>query len=390
MTREDNPRLRFRRRYLDGLEEFDRDVLTKMLHRKRGQLAVRDQGDVLMTIKHLARLLPKARIAVAVSTRSQASTIRRGLINVLEKRVDYSHGIAWTGKTRCRVCTFQSLETCDPSQVEVVVVPHGVDALGEHVSGILARFPQHLVFGFVRTDELRGDQESHARLDQAIGPEIARFPSQADWRAKVTVLVCRAVECTSARTDTVLEYKRKMIWHNGPRNDAIAAVATAFVEKDFQTLARHGLQQEQLPLLDGTTPRFPAVAILVEGTEHAKQLLPRLPGWTISARLPRELEDDEEAAVKVPLNSHLQIVTAVQADAMGVQADIVIFGTGRRWPPRIRDFPRELRQDTGDQQYLVDFADDFSEQGNQDFEARRDEYKLQHWTVMDPDSDPDS
>src|SRR3954451_25174959 len=83
--------------------------------------------------------------------------------------------------------------------------------------------------------------------------------------------------CAVAGAAPALGRKRTLYWHNRVRNEYVAAVAKAVVEGERAALRQVGLRNRDGRLLKDVDRT--KIAVLVETPEHARKLIPLLPGW---------------------------------------------------------------------------------------------------------------
>ncbi|MFZ8360722.1 hypothetical protein ACO1LX_20355, partial [Staphylococcus aureus] len=72
-----------------------------------------------------------------------------------------------------------------------------------------------------------------------------------------------------------LERKRRAIWHNDARNDLVTGVVQALLTRNRERLAEYGIDVGEEDFPEGKNGL--KVTVLVESTEHGKELLARLP-----------------------------------------------------------------------------------------------------------------
>jgi hypothetical protein len=186
----------------------------------------------------------------------------------------------------------------------------------------------------------------------------------------------RSVSCL-----TVLDRKRCCYWRNGQRNDLIAALANAFRSGDWEQLWQQGLllEADQDAFL-GSDRR---VAILVESTEHGRELCRRLPDWKLWDAMPRppkyENRSEDFQSILDPGNLNRVILTLTQASLMeNVYTDVLIVASGQGWPDVVSGFPpRSWRG--GHQVVLIDLADDFDGDARQATLRRQSLYASRGW-----------
>ena len=137
--------------------------------------------------------------------------------------------------------------------------------------------------GFPRVYALRHavvDRLVQLRLEQVAGPVIRALDKHD---ATLNVVVVPTPPCVVESAGPALERKRARYWARNPeRNARIAAVAQALVAKKWKALRALGVEKHNVPK---TTNRPLRVAILVESTEHGRELGALLPVWALRSAL---------------------------------------------------------------------------------------------------------
>src|SRR4051794_9455200 len=103
----------------------------------------------------------------------------------------------------------------------------------------------------------KGEHTSNAHGQEALG--------------QTCVKLIRTRPCSVSPHWSGLEWKRRVLWHNEPRNEALAQAALALQEREVKKLRQLGahVQGEMLPR--GRVGK--KVVVLVESTEHGEALL---------------------------------------------------------------------------------------------------------------------
>jgi len=176
---------------------------------------------------------------------------------------------------------------------------------------------------------------------------------------------------------TALVFKRKAFWHNGKRNDYVAAVARAFTQHDVERLVEYGVPfRGGKPVLRHAPDT--KIAVLVAGTEQAREMAKRLPGWKVvdaaSGKASGKADSKEAGTPEVQGT----IITETAAGKHGLDADVVIRTGGSSGNLCFKHFPPALDEDKRDA-VLVDFTDTFDRRAVQDAKRRHREYELLGW-----------
>lgn len=170
-------------------------------------------------------------------------------------------------------------------------------------------------------------------------PTCCRTPDNMRDAAPARVLMIQLPPCPVSARWTALKRKRRLLWHNDRRNAPVAAVAKALRGRDKLALAEFGLQLDDLP--NGRVGK--KIVVLVESTEHGKELLAWLPGWEMLDAIPAEIVDgyepDDIDGEKPPAG---YIATLVYAVRYGTKAGVLVRATGGRGRLALEVMPRLL------------------------------------------------
>jgi hypothetical protein len=183
-----------------------------------------------------------------------------------------------------------------------------------------------------------------------------------------------------------LEWKRRGLWHNARRNDAIAEIATSLADRDEPRLWTYGLSPD-VPVIGPGPSRRPRVTVVVESPEHARELARRLPGWRVLAGQPvrrpgRDGDGDRDgrrAVAENPGPPDRTIATLVGfRDLPRLEADVVLRADGTRGPIGLPGTSRGRR--AGDIA-LVDLCDGFDDIAERATADRVADYLARGWEV---------
>jgi hypothetical protein len=186
-------------------------------------------------------------------------------------------------------------------------------------------------------DEAREEMKNTSGENGASGRRPMIGASTADPRDLTRVILVPSPPCKVDRRSRGLQRKRRTVWRNKERNRLIADVALALGARNVRELHRLGVRLTHKDL-----PRGGKLVIMVEGTEHGRQLLPLLPGWRLLHMVPGEEDSASEADAG---DRQRAVVTLSYAAHHGLQAYIILRATGgsdrvcqdgsrRRWEPR--------------------------------------------------------
>ncbi len=178
----------------------------------------------------------------------------------------------------------------------------------------------------------RGDLDNKYKVsNHANTATLGSMPGHGDGGNTIPaqLFVCDAPLPAVGHCDGPLDRKRKTVWHNEPRNNLVAALATGFADRQIELLWGCGL------LLDQETLAWPApwptwTAVLVESPEHGRQLQALLPAWRLVHAV------GGSAALDAPQlglqAAHRTIITLVAASEMtSFSPDVLIVPMGGDW-----------------------------------------------------------
>jgi hypothetical protein len=353
--------------------EADSDVkplLEAMTREPLGQVEVRGFADAVEKTVLVHRIFSKARLVVALATKRQAWRFWRSLEDVLDERVGLRCAGHRRAGTRCWVTTHQQLGDV-AAKAHILLLPDAGGLAGDVAVRAVAEAGVPRVYAFVPVPAgAHLDRRTRIRLEGMAGPVIHRLRPR---RAGVSVLLIKTpggVKLT-AKGETGLARKRSAYWGNKSRNKAVVAAVRAFLKGDAKELRRLGL----VPLHAGPKSGFAQarVAVIVESTEHGRNLRHLLPGAILLDAVPREKgsEGAQDCGPTVPL-----IITEMVAAKEGVDADVLIRATGGASPLAVKDFPPFVT-DVGDGKdvLLVDIDDVFDKAAMDDTASRINAYQ---------------
>jgi hypothetical protein len=337
----------------------DRDLLAAVVREPRGLIQARGVADVVRRVALLCRLFPDARVMIALNgSREKLRRLRRRLQQAGAGRVDVLGHYGWPWRDGRLLCSLADLGASGKARhrdFDVVILPEALQVLAPEHSEAMLRLHHHRVYGFVPVHASVSGR-ARLKLQALVGPLIHRAADPRGDPAEVVVHWCQPPWAPPAGDVTALERKRAAYWGNAGRNDLIATVARAFSACDEQALWGCGL----LLADDGGTPPTsrPAVTVLVESTEHARELLRLLPGWEVLDAVPTP-PGARPAFPKDPfrLRPLDKVIVTVLAAARLVTLDTdVLVRAGPECPLELAGFPP--RSAGPRRVLLVDVADD--------------------------------
>jgi len=221
----------------DGFQRADPSMvegLQLLEYEPRGQIVVSTPGVLLDAIVMLCRFFV-GKVMIIAESREEMRRLTRSLKRRLEETVVYISRGPSLSESRIEVGTLGSL---DLMASDVVILAKASQALLKKTRENLSYLPRQRVYGL----QLIPDQESPRRdllLEGIIGPEL--FHVGSIWKRERTVSVILAdYRCRSTSFGQFgLGWKRRSIWQNPYRNDAIAGIARALGEGDLLKLGDH-------------------------------------------------------------------------------------------------------------------------------------------------------
>jgi hypothetical protein len=363
----------------DEADETVRRFLDAVRANPRG-VAETAPRQVQYLIGHLCSLFRRARILIPQAGCEDTLALAAKLLPFVGGEVEAVHNSEWGSRARVVCCTFASFHSAtEPDLWKIVVFPNADHMEWCNKTGTIGRFLESRVYAFMDPRRPR-DLREERRIEAISGPTI--FSTRRP-RPSVRVLFVTPPLGPMHPGTSALERKRAL-WGSVRRNEAIAAVATAFAHADLNRLWEHGLllEEDRIPAGDGAGLR---VAILAESAEHAMEIHRRLPDWHLLHAIPQSPDPNRGRLQGWDrwINPQRTIITAVRAEQMKYFAtDVLILAAGGDRPLLPRRFPGYLGVDQPERQVLVvDFADDFNRVARAAVEHRRQEYRRLGYTV---------
>lgn len=333
----------------------------------RGQLVVGNRRDMRWQLEALVGLFDEQRILVVALNREERDRLCSQLFVKLRRPVSTDRDLPWGEPNRITVVTADVFSGISVVNVDfdIIVFMHPAALTGKRAYETAAQLKSELLYCF-SPGAFHADTLTQLRLEAICGSVIH---DGATSRAVVHVAMREAPSIQVPAKLPFLERKRA-IWHNDPRNDCIAEIALTTAQHDSKTFSLRGEVLDSL-WHQLAAYRNPAIAIVVESTAHGRELLRRLPDWTLHTAIP----DGE--GIYADESCHRSIVTQMFA-ARGLYADVVIRASGTASPLIVRGFPTVRQRRTC---VLSDLADDFDQQAIRDTQERIREYESHGWIV---------
>ena len=234
---------------------------------------------------------------------------------------------------------------------DVLIIPRGEEICGERAQYEIRGVRATKLFAFVGVRRVT-DDFTRKVLEMVAGPVIVSLGTS---ERELVHIVVPAPSGRVGDGTSVLERKRALVWNNPSRNALIASMARALADGDERELDGTGFPDSVARSFVRECTRGRRVAVLVESTEHARALRPRLPDWAVMDAV----QDPKTEVVGLTgrgedLTMRLR-VTLTRAAREPILADIVIRASGRSSPHEPRTLFDELRTDTP--ALLVDLDD---------------------------------
>jgi hypothetical protein len=368
---------------LDAAAGEARAYLRALIGNQRGQVLIGPDGQLVGLIGLGCRLFPRARALVVTTTRRRVGALARRLGRLLPGSVaaGVRLGAGPHLGARVLVTTRQSFGHAahDTDPFDWLLFADACRVIDASVSWPgLAAIKRQKVVGFVR----RGEVPSPATrlyLEGVCGPVIYEAPGPGGRQARVRVIFAEPPLTPKCGAGDALAHKRQCVWHNESRNRALAVLATALAAGDDEPLRRQGLLRPDLRLpVAGLIGR--RVAVLVESTEHGRELTRLLPGWPLCASLPSPVGSRRPASGP-PTRGILTLAAATAAGPLDV--DVLVRAGGGGGPLELPGFPTPAlgaRQEV----LVLDLADADDARAEADTRRRLRDYERRGWEVSAP------
>jgi hypothetical protein len=356
-------------------------LLTAAAVRPRGVDVVAGRDELADRVAALCRLFPAAPAMIFDTNAELAEDLRRRLLPLLDGHVFRGSEDFWSAAVRRVVAPLPKLDVTNPDDFGLLIA---ADARAVCTRGhwpALHRLWPLKAYGFQSAGQVPSDREQ-LRVEAVFGRPLV--PATTQPRVAVHVVVPPR---TLPPADGVglLERKREAIWKNPPRNEFVAAVATAIATNDGPALASFGLARPGCDLR-GRGGERPAVAVLVESPEHARHLTEHLSGWRAVRYEPGPSRVgwggwNSEAPLRDPAGFDRCVLTTMAARRVeSLDVDVLVRADGAGSPLRLPGFPAPARQ-ADRPQVLIDLADDFDPAAEADTRARLRAHRTAGWSI---------
>jgi hypothetical protein len=369
------------RQLLGTAQDEDRAYLDALTANYRGQVVYHSDRQLGHLLGLACRAYPAARVLVVARNRRQVRSLLRQVRHRLKGGVSAGVGRGHDPGARLLLITMQQFRPAmgDPDFRGVVLLVDADRIVTASVSEqALGRIGHRRVYGFVRPD-LRLSEREGLELEGVCGPVAYEAPGPSGRAVDVRVVVAEPPWTPGPSADSVLQCKRRAVWHNRGRNEAVATLATSLAAGREEDLCHRGLLRPDVQL---PKPSIVGrhVVILVESTEHGREMIQLLPDWRLFAA-PTAAAGELLPESGLPAKS---IVTLVAASTLGqLPADVLIWAGGGEGSLDLPGFPPS--SGTGRHEVVVvDFADDGDKAAERATQSRLRAYARLGWEISGP------
>ena len=370
------------RQLLASAQDEDKDYLEALTGSLRGQVLYHAGWQLGQLLLLARRAYPQARTLIVTPNRPQALSLAQRLGPRLPNQLSAAAGQGFHPGCRVLINTMQQFRPAmdDPDTFRLVLLVDADRIVRAAVSAeALGRMGQRRIYGFVRSDQ-RLSQRERLEVEAVCGPVVYEVPGVYGRTARVQVVLAEPPWTPLPFTTTALAFKRKTLWHNRQRNEAVAGLALALAAGRDEDLRRQGILHPNgrlpAPNLGGRR-----VVVLVETTEHGLALTALLPDWPLFTA---STASTGERLPDAGLPQHSMITQVVASRLSHIPADVLIWAGGGQGSLELRGFPPIAI--AGRQKVVViDFADDGNEAAEADTRSRLRNYLRRGWEISGPD-----
>jgi hypothetical protein len=355
----------------------DRRFLEALATEPRGLIADRSGSELHEMIARICEVYPSSRVMVAWNaSRRRLAVLRRYLRAAAGDPFHGPRTYPWPlegGRLVCSLLQFDNLNTLD---FDMVIFLDALQGLSPAHGPALARLRSQRLYGFIPA-QICMNRGTWLRLQAVFGPLLYPRRGTPGGRPEVAVHWLIPPWAPPAGSVSDLERKRLLYWHNGPRNDLIAAVAAACSNFDASALEARGLFLAEAGLRPAVRR---AVTILVESTEHGLELLGRLPEWRLVSAAPASGTGPAPPQFCIgapPL--HRAIVTCHAAASLNSFEPDVLICAGPEWASQAVGRYPGWCPTAWSRVALVDLADDYDGAARAAARRRLRDYAAQGW-----------
>lgn len=352
----------------------DRDLLKNLGNAPRGQILYQDHRELAGWIGLLCEFFPSERVFIVAPNRSNAAAWHYTLKCHVSGRELFVDPIAAKGVPGgVLISTPHWFGLANPDDWDVLVFLAPKAACAKQAISKFTEMEDQLRYCAVPHHCAVGPR-TQFQIEELFGRPLN--PTAAEQPAVVQVMVLPYGQLGVGKNQSTLETKRHYVWNDWDRCRFVADVAVAFGSHTLNSSLPDGLVVPNRHSGQGASP---AVAIMTETLEHARNLHRLLPGWELSADAYAD-DDGLPASYGVPVGRNT-IVTARFAQLFGIRADVLIWAGGAHWPLEDDAFPR-IATGPNDSVLLIDIADQFDGKLRKDSERRLAHYRDLGWKLF--------
>jgi hypothetical protein len=360
-----------------------RAFLRAIRRHARGQVVVHTDHVIIDRIVHICRYFRDARVLIATERHEDARRLYWGLGYDLLWRLNLVlRGGRWFYRHPRVVCSYGALESCLPGEWDIVIVPYGNEVAHSRVRAALAQMVVSRMYVLVPPAGGRPDRITELMREMLVGPVIHHAHGPEGGPAGVRVLVAETRLRPQGYPPAGLARKREAIWGNGARNQLLGDLSRALADGDTAVLHRHGLLLDDA---DGLPPaRGPRrTVVLVEGTEHGRQLAPFLPSWKLLHLGNHSPGSAVGEAGDKAIPERCILTSSLAARLPDLDVDVLVRADGGDGPLELSWFP-PLAGCRRREVVLLDLADDDDRHADRATRRRVADYQSRGWRVDGP------
>lgn len=311
------------------LDAPTRELIRAVSANQRGLIVIQEPGGAARVAAAVLVFFGRAHAVVVARSWKSVNALRRQLGKLIDCRLTSNRDELWPMPVRTFLCPAAIFGMSAGHNWDLVVFADVESALAKQCQEIVFRMGAQPCYCCVPVTYHLGPR-ARLHLEAICGGEIFREPQIPDDRSQVEVLLLTSPLCIGLSRRPDLQQKREL-WHNGERNLAVAGLALAVADRD----SRYSALRRLLPTMPARGEL--AVSVLVESTEHGKELLKHLPAWQLKHKIPMA---DAELPDPVAPATGRTVCTEAFAACHGIMADVIVRADGaEEWPLFPSAFP---------------------------------------------------
>ena len=358
------------------LTQWGRNYLEFISRQPRGQIPVQSESEATVLIALLLDLYYQENVVLVTKSMSKGRKLLKQLRSWTTRRVMLYQDQVWRTSPRVLICHPDTIPHCRDEDWTVMVCMDLESATAKQTLESKLWLRGQLLFCFSPVVQ-QIDEQDRFRIEMLFGGPIFDTTPKPNQFTKVAVYFAKAFSNSAAKNQksmTPLERKRHYIWTNEARNQSIAQIAMALANNEMPSLEEHGFLLGKDRDFLKNWRRTLGLAIVVEVTEHGRELQSYLPDWELLTALPNA---DESA--DLPCVSELSIITLSRARQQGIAADVVIRADGTASTLGNDYGPYDGIH--GDEMLVIDMADDYDLKATKDTQCRIEDYRSRGWQL---------